>query len=244
MTRWLALLYGGACYMLTGAVAVYAAGFLADRWAPVSAGRGGEVSVEALAVDTALIVLFGLQHSVMARTGFKRWWTRVIPQPVERSTYVLFSDLALIALFTFWQPVPETIWSVTGSIGRATIWTVAAAGAVLMLAATFAIDHWDLFGLRQVWAYFRGKTPGDIPFRVPRLYRFSRNPMMVGLLVALWCTPEMTLGRMIFGLGMTAYILIGIQFEERDMNLRFGIDYERYRRRVLMLIGRRKGAET
>lgn len=236
MNRWLALAYGVVCYLATGAVAIYTVGFLTDR-VPDSAGRGGEISAKAILADLMLIILFGLQHSIMARASFKRWWTRFIPEPIERSTYVLFSDLAFVLLFVLWQPLPGDVWRVANPIAQALILALAFFGVALMTAATFAIDHWDLFGLRQLCDYFRGRTSPDVPFQIPVLYRFSRHPMMLGLLLAFWSTPQMTWGRLLFVAGMSAYILIGVQFEERDLRRRFGEDYERYRRRVPMFLG-------
>lgn len=238
MNRWVALVYGGVCYLLTGAAALYTLAFLFDWGIPKSAGRGGDFSLASVLIDCSLIALFGLQHSVMARAGFKRCWTRFVPPPIERSTYVLFSDLALALLFAFWQPLPGDIWHITDPIARVFIWALALFGAALMTAATFAIDHWDMFGLRQVWDYFHGRTSPDVPFQVPLLYRFSRHPMMVGVAIALWATPRMTAGRLLFVAGMSLYILIGIQFEERDLHWRFGEVYDRYRRRVPMFFGR------
>jgi protein-S-isoprenylcysteine O-methyltransferase Ste14 len=237
MNRWIALAFGVACYLFTGAVAIYTVGFLIDWGVPNSAGRGGGLSLESILIDSSLIALFGLQHSVMARSSFKHWWTRFIPEPIERSTYVLFSDLAFVVLFACWQPLPGDAWHVANPVLQALLWALALLGVMMMTAATFAIDHCDLFGLRQVWDYFRGRTSPDVPFQIPVLYRFSRHPLMLGLLLALWSTPQMTWGRLLFVAGMSVYIFIGVQFEERDLRRRFGEDYERYRRRVPMFLG-------
>ncbi len=237
MNRWSALAYGGACYLLTVAVVLYAAGFLIDWGVSKSAGVGGEISFTPVAIDLALIALFGLQHSLMARTCFKRFWTRFIPPAIERSTYVLFSNLALIVLFVYWQPLPGHVWLIRGPILQSLIWLLAILGVALVVAASFAFDHWDFFGLRQVWDLFRQRTSPEIPFKIPLLYRFSRHPMMLGLLVALWATPAMTWGRFVFVAGMTIYIFIGVQFEERDLRDRFGVQYEQYRRQAPMFVG-------
>ena len=237
MIRGLALLYGVACYLLTGAVVVYAAGFVADAWVPKSASGGGEATTVAILVDLSLIALFGLQHSVMARAEFKRLWTQLVPTPIERSTYVLASDLAFIVLFVLWQPLPGVVWRFESVIIQVPIWALAIFGIILMSLATFQIDHADLFGLRQLWVYFRGRAPSELSFQVPTLYRISRHPMMLGMLIALWVTPEMTVGRLVFCAGMTAYIFVGLRFEERDLRQRFGSDYERYAQRAPMLIG-------
>lgn len=239
MTRWLALLYGIGCYAVTGVVTLYTACFVASIWVPLSVGRGDN-TVQAFLFDMTLIAVFGLQHSLMARVRFKRWWTRVVPVMIERSTYVLASNVALVLLLILWQPLPGVVWSVANDLSRIVLFGLAMVGVVVMAWATFQMNHAELLGLRQVWAYFRGLPLEDLPFQIPPLYRVSRHPMMLGLLVALWSTPDMTLGRFVFCTGMSAYILIGIQLEERDLRRRFGKPYEDYRQRVLMLLGKRR----
>ena len=198
----------------------------------------------ALLTDTLLIALFGVQHSVMARPSFKRWWTKFVPEPIERSTYVMFTNAALILLFAFWQPIGGTVWEVQNPAGRAALWTLYALGWLAVLATTFLINHFDLFGLRQVWLYFRGKPYTHIGFRTPGPYQFVRHPLYVGWITAFWATPTMTLTHVVFALGLTTYILIAIPFEERNLIQYHGKNYADYRRRVPMLIpgiGKRGG---
>jgi protein-S-isoprenylcysteine O-methyltransferase Ste14 len=190
---------------------------------------------EALLVDLGLLALFALQHSVMARPAFKRWWTRIVPTVMERSTYTLFSSLALILLFWQWRPIGAAIWTVEGGAARAALYSGFAAGWLLILYTTFLINHFDLFGLRQVWLYFRGRPYTDIPFRTPSLYKVVRHPLYVGWLLVFWCTPTMTAAHLLFAVMTTAYILIAIQFEERDLTHVFP-EYVTYRQRVPMLL--------
>jgi protein-S-isoprenylcysteine O-methyltransferase Ste14 len=240
--RALALLYGGACYLLTGAVVVYLAGFLCDAIVLKSINDGGVWSPKAsAAVDCILIALFGLQHSGMARTGFKRFWTRMVPPPIERSTYVLLSNAALIVLLVFWQPITLHIWDLRGTLGEWPIWLLAALGTAIVVVASFQIDHRGLMGLRQVWDYATRRQSGDLPFQTPGLYRFVRHPLMVGLLIAFWATPYLTVGRLLFNAGMTAYILLALRWEERDLQSQFGSAYADYRRRVPMLLPWKRG---
>lgn len=237
MKRLLVLAYGVVNYIIFLGVFLYLAAFLTNLWVPRSLDSTPVAPLGvALLIDTLLIALFGLQHSVMARPGFKRWWTKIVPEPIERSTYVMFTDAALILLFIFWQPIGGRVWDVQDPTGRAALWTLAALGWLTVLATTFLINHFDLFGLRQVWLYFRGKPYTHIAFRTPGPYQFVRHPLYVGWIMAFWATPTMTITHLLFALGMTTYILIAVPFEERDLVRYHGKSYADYRRRVPMLI--------
>jgi methanethiol S-methyltransferase len=204
--------------------------------------------IHALAINSALLALFALQHSVMARPWFKAAWTRIVPVPVERSTYVLFSSMALLLLFWKWQPMGGVIWNVGSSSGRLALDALFAAGWLTVLVSTFLINHFDLFGLRQVWLYLCGRPYKDIGFRTPGLYRYVRHPLYVGWLLVFWSAPVMTAAHLVFAIATTAYILVAIQFEERDL-ARFHGEYAEYRRRVPMILPtgsslRRESAEV
>ena len=189
-----------------------------------------------LAVDAGLLALFAAQHSVMARKWFKDWWTRFVPRPLERSTYVLCSSLALILLFWQWRPLGGVVWSVEEPAGRLALRGLFAFGWGLVLVSTFLINHFDLFGLRQVWLYLRGRPYTTLRFATPWLYRVVRHPLYVGWFFAFWMTPTMTLAHLLFSVATTAYILLAIQFEERDLVREHGETYEQYRRSVPMLV--------
>jgi methanethiol S-methyltransferase len=241
MKRFAAFLYGVICYAVFFGVFLYAIGFIGNLWVPKSMDSPREVAlVEALLINLGLLALFAVQHSVMARPAFKRWWTRIIPEPVERSTYVLFSSLALIALFWWWQPMGGVVWEITSAAGVNAMYLVYAAGWALLLYCTFLIDHFDLFGLRQVWLYARGKPYTAVPFRTPWLYRQVRHPLYVGWLMIFWATPTMTVAHLVFAVMTTAYILVAIQLEERDL-IAAHPEYADYRRRVPMLLPFTKG---
>jgi protein-S-isoprenylcysteine O-methyltransferase Ste14 len=240
-----ALLYGSLAYLVFLAAFLYAIAFVGNLPVPktVDSGVPGSV-VTALLVDVLLLALFAIQHSVMARPAFKRWWTRLVPQPVERSTFVLFASLALLLLYWQWQPIPQTIWSVTNPTGTLVLQAVFWAGWGLVLLSTFLINHFELFGLRQVYARLRDQALPSPVFKTPLLYKNVRHPIYLGFLVAFWATPTMTAGHLLFAAATTGYILIGIYFEERDMIATFGDQYRRYREQVAMLIplpGRKVG---
>ena len=236
MKRILIFLYGVTSYALSLATFVYTVGFIGGFGVPKSLDSPRETALgTALAVDLGLLALFAVQHSVMARPGFKRWWTRIVPPSAERSTYVLFSSLALIVLFAYWQPLGGMIWHMTSSAGVITMYTLFGAGWVLLLYVTFLIDHFDLFGLRQVWFELRGKPYGAVPFVTPWLYRQVRHPLYIGWLMIVWATPVMTVSHLVFAAMCTAYILVAIRFEERDL-VHFHPEYAEYRRRVPMLL--------
>jgi methanethiol S-methyltransferase len=245
MKRVLVLSYGVVSYVVCLGVFLYLAAFIGNLWVPRSMDSTPIAPLGwALLIDTLLISLFGLQHSVMARPAFKRWWTKFVPAPIERSTYVMFTNAAMILLFAFWRPMGGTVWEVQNPAGRAALWTLYALGWLAVLATTFLINHFDLFGLRQVWLYFRGKPYTHIGFRTPGPYQFVRHPLYVGWITAFWATPTMTLTHVVFALGLTTYIVIAIPFEERNLIQYHGKNYADYRRRVPMLIpdiGKRGG---
>ncbi len=236
MKRFLVLLYGVVCYAVFFATFLYAIGFIGNLLVPVSIDSPRETSLAAaLTANIALLAVFALQHSVMARPAFKRWWTRIIPTPMERSTYVLFSSLALILLFSFWQPIGAVVWNVENELGRTLLYAGFAFGWLLVLVSTFLINHFDLFGLRQVWLYFRGKPYVEIPFRTPALYKLVRHPLYVGWFFAFWCTPTMTAAHLLFAIMTTAYIVIATRLEERDLTQAHP-EYATYRQRVPMYV--------
>jgi methanethiol S-methyltransferase len=204
---------------------------------PKSIDAGPEVLLgEALAVDLLLLGLFAVQHSVMARASFKRWWTRAIPPHVERSTYVLVSSLLLALLFWQWRPLPGTVWEVHQPVAVAALWGLFASGWVVVLISTFLIDHFDLFGLRHVFLYATGRPHTPVPFRTAALYRVVRHPIMLGFLIAFWATPVMTWGHLLFAVMTTAYIFIGVHLEERDLRTDIGRSYQEYRQHVSMIV--------
>ncbi|NEQ49354.1 MAG: isoprenylcysteine carboxylmethyltransferase family protein [Leptolyngbya sp. SIO3F4] len=235
--RVIAFLYGLICYAIFFVTFLYAAGFVSNFIVPRSIDSAPVVSLSnALLVNIALLGLFGLQHSGMARKEFKQKWTQLVPQAVERSTYVLFSSLCLITLFYFWQPMGGNIWQVTNPIGAIICYSIAVIGWLTVLGTTFLINHFDLFGLRQVWFYLRGKECSPLKFVTPGPYNYVRHPLYVGFLLAFWATPSMTVAHLVFALVVTIYILVAVQLEERDLVADHGEDYRNYRRHVPMLI--------
>lgn len=230
------LAYGFVCYLSFLAAYLYAIGFIGNFAVRKSIDSGPQVTFGvALVTDLALLALFAVQHSIMARQWFKAAWTRIVPSSAERSTYVLFSSVALLVLFWKWQPMGGVIWNVENASGRLLLLTMFALGWIIVLIATFLINHFDLFGLRQVWLHFRGQAYTPLQFRTPGLYRIVRHPLYVGWLLAFWSAPRMTAAHLVFAVATTAYILIAIQFEERDL-VEFHGEYEEYRRRVPMLL--------
>ena len=237
--RLLAFLYGAACYLFFLGSFLYAIGFVGDFLVPKSIDAEQESWLgKALAIDLALLGLFAVQHSVMARPWFKERWTRLVPRSIERSTYVLFSSLALIVLYWQWQPLIAVVWNVESEAVRYALWALEALGWMMVLVSTFLINHFDLFGLRQVYMNLKGEAYTHVGFRSPLLYKLVRHPIMLGFLVAFWATPHMTLGHLVFSIATTGYILIALQFEERDLIRYLGATYEDYRKRVPMLLPR------
>lgn len=235
--RLLVLAYGVLTYVLFLGVFLYAVGFLGNFIVPKSVDSGAPESMSiALLVDLGLLGLFAIQHSVMARPTFKRWWTKFVPTSIERSTYMMASNACLIALFIWWQPITVPVWDVQNSIGRAACWAVFAGGYALVLYVTFLINHFDLFGLRQVWLRFRNREHVPVGFVQPAVYKLVRHPLYVGWMIGFWATPTMSLGHLLFAAVNTLYMLIAIQFEERNLAAEHGAKYLAYRRRTPMLI--------
>ena len=229
--------YGLGAYLVFLGTFLYAIAFVGGFGVPARLDGDAEGPLAtALAIDAALLTIFAVQHSVMARRWFKEWWTQVVPWAIERSTYVLCASLALLLLFWQWRPIGIQIWSVDNPAIRAVLWALFAAGWGTVLVVTFLINHFDLFGLRQVWLPLIGKPYTRIEFRTPMPYRYVRHPLYFGFLLAFWMTPAMTLAHLVFAIATTAYILLAIQFEERDLITEYGSAYEEYRRRVPMLL--------
>ncbi len=239
MSRIATLVYGAVCYAVFLCVFVYAVGFIDGFLTPTSLdGAATRPFGEALAVDLGLLAAFAVQHSGMARPAFKRWWTRIVPEAAERSTYVLVSSIGMIALFVLWQPIGGVIWDIPAGALKTSVLVAYAFGWVLLLYSTFLIDHFDLFGLKQVWRQLSGKAYRAPQFHTPSLYKVVRHPLYIGWLIIFWAAPTMTVAHLVFALGTTAYILIAIQFEERDLVSAFGDTYVQYRRRTPMLVPR------
>jgi methanethiol S-methyltransferase len=237
--------YAVTSYLIFFGAFLYAIAFVGDLPIAPKTIDSGRISplVPTLVVNALLLGLFAIQHSVMARPAFKRWWTRLIPPPIERSTYVLFASLALVALYLFWRPLPQPIWTVTGPAAMAIValfWI----GWGIVLASTFLINHFELFGLAQVYRRIRGRSAAAPEFRTPVFYRLVRHPLYAGFILAFWATPTMTLGHLVFAVGTLGYILIAIQLEERDLVATFGERYQAYRRQVGMLAPKVGGAKT
>jgi protein-S-isoprenylcysteine O-methyltransferase Ste14 len=229
--------YGSISYLIFQGTFLYAVCFIGNFGVPrtLDGAASGPLAVS-FAIDAGLLALFAVQHSVMARRWFKDWWTRIVPKPLERSTYVLFSSLTLILLFWQWRPLGGVIWSVEDATGRFVLRGLFAFGWGLVLVSTFLINHFDLFGLRQVWLYMLDRSDKAVRFVTPGPYKLVRHPLYVGWLFAFWMTPVMTLAHLLFSIATTAYILLAIQFEERDLAREHGEAYEAYRRSVPMLV--------
>ena len=240
MTRAIYLLFGLVAYLIFFATFLYLIAFVGNcPVIPYAVDRGPQAALPvAIAVDLALIALFGLQHSVMARPRFKAAWTRIVPVPLERSFYVLLASLALIVMFVFWHPIPAVVWSVPNATIAYILWGLFGLGWLIVLVSTFLLSHFELFGLSQVWGHARGTVPPPPVFRTPLFYARVRHPLYSGFILAFWATPHMTAGHLLLAAGMTVYILIAIRHEERDLVWLFGTQYQDYRRRAGMLIPR------
>ena len=239
MGRYIGFLYGVVCYAIFFVTFLYLIGFLANFMVAkgIDSGVAGPFGMS-LAINLGLIALFGVQHSVMARPGFKAAWTKLVPESVERSTYVLISSVALIVLYWLWQPMTGIIWEAQAPWLVNLLWAVFGLGFGLVLVSTFLINHFDLFGLRQVFLRLLGRPYTDLPFQVRFFYRFVRHPLYVGWFLAFWGTPRMTVGHLLFAIGMSGYILIAVRHEERDLVKFLGQNYIDYRKRVPMFVPR------
>jgi protein-S-isoprenylcysteine O-methyltransferase Ste14 len=251
MGRILAVAYGTVSYLIFFVTFLYAVGFVGNLVVPKSIDSGEPAGslLSAVLINVVLMSIFALQHSIMARPEFKERWTRIVPKPVERSTYVLLSSLALLLLFWQWRPMTGVVWSVENAAGRYLLYAIFFLGFAIVLTSTYLINHFDLFGLRQVYLYGRGREYTQLNFGTPFLYKIVRHPLMLGFIVAFWSTPVMTYGHMLFAAVTTVYMLVAIQLEERDLVNAHGDSYENYRRQVSMIVpipkvtnGRREAA--
>jgi protein-S-isoprenylcysteine O-methyltransferase Ste14 len=237
MKRFLFLVYGLAAYLLFVAAIAYGIGFVGNFGVPkgIDDGTVGSAST-AIVVNIALLLLFAVQHNVMARPWFKNWWTQFVPQPIERSTFVAAASLLLMLLYWQWRPMPEAVWRVDSELGRGLLWALYGLGWATVFYSSFVIDHFELFGLRQVWSHFMGREHTTAPFSERSLYRWVRHPLMLGFIVAFWSAPTMSQGRLLFAAVSTAWIVLAIQIEERDLAHFLGEPYRRYRQRTPMLV--------
>jgi methanethiol S-methyltransferase len=245
MTRAASLMFAVIAYAIFFATFLYLICFVGDlQFAPLTVDHGPDAPLAlAIVLNIAAIAVFGVQHSVMARPGFKRAWTKIVPPPIERSVYVLAASVALMILFLLWRPIPATVWDATGTVLEVPLWLLFAAGWLIVLLSTFLINHFELFGLQQAWFHVRGREAVPAELRQPLLYKWVAHPLYAGFFLAFWATPHMTAGHLLLALGMSAYMLIAIRYEERDLVAHFGRDYQDYRSGVGMLfprIGKRR----
>lgn len=238
MGRMLALVYGVVSYLIFFVTFLYAMGFVGNMVVPKSIDTGPPAAtmMRAIIMNVILLSIFAVQHSVMARPAFKKWWTRFVPQAVERSTYVLLASLALILLFWQWRPMTDVVWDIQNAAGMYILWTLFFLGWGVVLLSTYLINHFDLFGLRQVYLYSKNVEYTEVGFKEAMLYKVVRHPIMLGFIIAFWATPRMTYGHLLFAAVTTVYILVAIQLEERDSVTAHGEDYENYRERVPMIV--------
>src|SRR5215210_9238114 len=233
MKRTISFFYGLVCYLAFFGTVLYAIGFVGNLLVPKSIDSKPEVSLlTAIIVNASLLLVFALQHSIMARPAFKRWWTSIIPEHLERSTYVLLASLCLMLLMWKWQPVSGIVWSTDNETVKSLLFVACVLGWLIVLASTFLINHFDLFGLRQVWLYLLGREYTHLPFKTPAFYRHVRHPLYLGWLFAFWATPTMTAAHLFFAAATTLYILAAIQFEEGDLVRLHGDEYRRYQKSV------------
>ncbi|MBI5184765.1 MAG: isoprenylcysteine carboxylmethyltransferase family protein [Nitrospinae bacterium] len=236
MKKTIFFIYGVAAYVVFFGAFLHSVGFVGNLVLSKTIDTGPEAPLtQAILIDLSLLGLFAIQHSVMARMGFKKWWTRIVPEQVERSTFVLISSLLLFLLFWQWRPMTGEVWNIEDTLFGPLLSGLFWIGWLIVLFSTFMIDHFDLFGLRQVYLYLRDKENTPVEFKTPALYKYVRHPVMSGFIIAFWAAPKMTLGHLLFAAATTVYILIAIQLEERDLRNIHGEAYENYSKRVSML---------
>jgi protein-S-isoprenylcysteine O-methyltransferase Ste14 len=235
--RILFFLYGVIAYLLFFAAILYGIGFVGNLWVPKGIDDGAPSSLaSAIVVNISLLLLFAVQHNIMARRWFKDWWTQFVPRPIERSTFVALSSLILLLLYWQWRPMPEAVWHMNYALGRGVLWTLYFFGWAIVFYSSFVIDHFELFGLKQVWMHLLGREPAAAPFSERSIYRWVRHPLMLGFILAFWSAPTMSQGRLLFAAVTTAWILIAIRIEERDLDEILGEPYREYRRRTPMIV--------
>ena len=237
MKRLSVFMYGVFSYLAFFVTFLYLIAFIGNLVVPKTIDSGLTIGIpQSAIIDLGLLSLFAIQHTLMARPGFKRWWTTLVPEPIERSTYVLATSISLALLCWQWRPMKELIWNVDNATGKAILFAFFFFGWGLALLSSFVINHFDLFGLRQVWFYLRNQKYSTVEFQMKSLYKYIRHPLVLGIIVGSWVTPRMTMGHLLLAVTFTAYILVGIRFEEHDLVHFFGENYTNYRRRVPMLI--------